>query len=149
MMIASQMFERITQNVPKQVEQVHARHILVASEQETRDLLAQLQAGTDFEAIARQYSLDLSTRESGGDLGFFPRNTLVVREVEDAAFSLAVGQISDVVQSAMGFHIVQVLERVQDKPLTEASWQASREATFRDWVSELWALATVEILIPV
>ena len=68
-------------------------------------------------------------------------------EVEDVAFSLSVGQISDVVHSAMGFHIVQVMERVQDMALTEESWQALREATFRRWVSELWSTANVEILI--
>jgi parvulin-like peptidyl-prolyl isomerase len=148
MMLSSQMFERVTQSVPTEAEQVRARHILLASEQETRDLLAQLHAGADFAALTRQHSLDPSTKESGGDLGFFPRGTLVVPEVEDAAFSLSVGQISDVVPSAMGYHIVEVLERVQDKPLTEESWQALREATFRQWVSELWAAANVEILIP-
>lgn len=148
MMISSQMFERVTQGVPTEAEQVHARHILMANQDEVRNLLTQLQSGADFAEIARQYSLDPSTKESGGDLGFFPRGTLVVPEVEDVAFSLSVGQISDVVQSAMGFHVVQVLERVQDKPLTEESWQALREATFRDWVSQLWSAANVDILIP-
>lgn len=147
MMISSQMFERVTQGVPTKAEQIHARHILVATEDETRNLLTQLQGGADFVEIARQYSLDPSTKESGGDLGFFPRGTLVVTEVEDVAFALSVGQISDVVHSAMGYHIVQVLERVQDMQLTEESWQALREATFRDWVGQLWASANVEILI--
>jgi parvulin-like peptidyl-prolyl isomerase len=147
MMISSQMFERVTRDVPTEAEQVRARHILVATEEEARNLLAQLQSGADFAQIAREYSLDPSTKESGGDLGFFPRGTLVVPEVEDVAFSLSVGEISDVVQSAMGYHIVQVQERVQDKPLSEESWQALREATFRDWVAELWASANIEILI--
>jgi parvulin-like peptidyl-prolyl isomerase len=147
MMIASTMFERVTGSVPKQAEQVHARHILVADESEARDLLAQLQAGADFGQLAQEHSLDPSTKESGGDLGFFPRDTLVVPEMEDVAFSLSVGQISDLLQSPMGYHIIQVMERVQDKPLTEESWQALKEATFRRWVSELWDAADVEILI--
>jgi peptidyl-prolyl cis-trans isomerase C len=148
MMVASQMFERVTRDVPTQAEQVHARHILVASESEARDLLGQLQGGADFADLASQHSLDPSTKESGGDLGFFPQGTLVVPEVEEVAFSLSVAQISDVVQSPMGYHIVQALERVQDKPLTEESWQALKEATFRRWVSELWEAAGIEILIP-
>jgi parvulin-like peptidyl-prolyl isomerase len=147
MMIASTMFERVTGSVPKQAEQVHARHILVAQESLARDLLAQLQGGADFEQLAKQHSLDPSTKESGGDLGFFPRDTLVVPEMEDVAFSLSVGQISDVLQSPMGYHIIQVVERVQDKPLTEESWQALKEATFRRWVSELWEAADIEVLI--
>ena len=149
MMIASQMFEQVTQDVPTEAEQVHARHILVASEQEARGLLAQLQGGADFADVARENSLDPSTRESGGDLGFFPRGTLVVLEVEEVAFSLSVGQISDVVQSAMGYHIVQVVERSEALALTEESWQALREVTFRGWVSNLWASAQIEVLIAV
>lgn len=147
MMVASQMFERVTRNVPTKAEQVHARHILVATDQQARDLAAQLQSGADFVALASQQSLDPSTKDSGGDLGFFPRGTLVVPEIEDAAFTLEVGQISDVVKSAMGYHIVQVLERVQDMALTEESWQALKETTFRRWVAELWAAANVEVLI--
>jgi parvulin-like peptidyl-prolyl isomerase len=147
MMIASTMFERVTGSVPKQAEQVHARHILVAEESVATDLLKQLQGGADFAELAKKHSLDPSTKESGGDLGFFPRDTLVVPEMEDVAFTLSVGQISDVIQSPMGYHILQVLERTQDKPLTEESWQTLKEATFRRWVSELWDAAQVEILI--
>jgi peptidyl-prolyl cis-trans isomerase C len=147
MMISSQMFERVTQNVPTQAEQVHARHILVASEDEARALLSQLQGGADFAELARQNSLDPSTKESGGDLGFFPRDTLVVPEVEEVAFALPVGQISDVIKSPLGYHILEVLERVQDKALTEESWQALKEATFRRWIKELWEAADIKILL--
>lgn len=147
MMIASKMFEYVTRDVPTRAEQVHARHILVAGEQEARDILAQLQAGADFGVLAAQHSLDPSTKDSGGDLGFFPRGTLVVPEVEEAAFALGVGQISDVITSAMGYHIVQVLERVPDMTLTEESWQALKETTFRRWLAGLWDTAQIEILV--
>ena len=147
MMISFMMFERVTRNVPTQAEQVHARHILVADAAQANEILEQLQSGTDFAQLARQYSLDPSTKESGGDLGFFPRGTLVVPEVEEAAFTLTVGQISPVISSPMGYHIVQVVERVQDKPLTDEAWQALKEATFRRWVSELWQQANIEVLI--
>jgi parvulin-like peptidyl-prolyl isomerase len=147
MMISFMMFERVTRNVPTQAEQVHARHILVADSAQANEILSQLQAGTDFGQLARQHSLDPSTKESGGDLGFFPRGTLVVPEVEEVAFALSVGQISQVISSPMGFHIVQVVERVQDKPLTEEAWQALKETTFRRWVSELWQQANIEVLI--
>jgi len=147
MMVSFMMFERVTRNVPTQAEQVHARHILVSDPAQADDILHQLQSGADFAQLARQYSLDPSTKESGGDLGFFPRGTLVVPEVEDAAFALSVGQISSVISTPMGYHIVQVVERVQDKPLTEEAWQALKEATFRRWVSELWQQANIEILI--
>ncbi|MBN1935148.1 MAG: peptidylprolyl isomerase [Anaerolineae bacterium] len=147
MMIASRMFEHITRDVPTKAEQVHARHILVATEQEARTILSQLQGGTDFVALAAQHSLDPSTKDSGGDLGFFPRGTLVVPEVENTAFSLGVGQISDVFSSAMGYHIVQVIERVPDMTLTEESWQSLKETTFRRWLLDLWDTASIEVLV--
>ncbi len=147
MMIASRMFDHIAGNVPTKAEQVHARHILVATEDEARNILAQLQGGADFVTLAAQYSLDPSTQSSGGDLGFFPRGTLVVPEVENAAFGLAAGQISDVIASAMGYHIVQVIERVPDMTLTEESWQALKEATFRNWLVGLWDTASIEVLV--
>jgi parvulin-like peptidyl-prolyl isomerase len=149
MMISSMMFERVTRNVPTQAEQVHAQHILVADPSQADEILAQLQSGTDFAQLARQHSLDPSTKENGGDLGFFPRGTLVVPEVEEAAFTLSVGQISPVLSSPMGYHIVQVVERVQDKPLTEEAWQALKETTFRRWVSELWQQGNIEIFLDV
>jgi parvulin-like peptidyl-prolyl isomerase len=147
MMISFMIFDRVTRNVPTQAEQVHARHILVTDSAKADEILGQLQSGADFAQLARQHSLDPSTQESGGDLGFFPRGTLVVPEVEEAAFALSVGQISSVIPSPMGYHIVQVVERVQDKPLTEEAWQSLKEATFRRWVSELWQQAKIEVLI--
>ena len=147
MMIASQMFEEITKDVPTTAQQVHARHILVAAEEEAASILSQLQNGGDFAELARKHSLDPSNKESGGDLGFFPIGTLVVPEIEEVAFSLAVDEISGVVQSPMGYHIVQVVERVQDRELTEESWHALREATFRAWVSDLWQAADIEMHI--
>jgi parvulin-like peptidyl-prolyl isomerase len=147
MMLSFMMFERVTRNVPTQAEQVRARHILVDDEEQANQILAQLQSGADFAKLARQYSLDPSTKENGGDLGFFPRGTLVVPEVEETAFSLSVGQISPVISSTMGYHIVQVQERVQDKPLTDDDWQRLKETTFRRWVSELWQQANIEVLL--
>jgi parvulin-like peptidyl-prolyl isomerase len=147
MMISFMMFERVTRNVPTQAEQVHARHILVDDAAKANELLSQLQSGADFGQLARENSLDPSTKDSGGDLGFFPRGTLVVPEVEEAAFALSVGQISQAISSTMGYHIVQVVERVQDKPLTEEAWQALKETTFRRWVTELWEQANIEVLI--
>jgi parvulin-like peptidyl-prolyl isomerase len=90
---------------------VHARHILVSSQATAQALLAQIQAGADFGQVAQQSSLDNLTRANGGDLGWFARGTLPAKELEDAAFALQPGQISGVVQSAFGYHIVQMLGR--------------------------------------
>ena len=143
-LLTSKMIERVTSGVPTTAEQVHARHILVATEAEAQSVLNQLLAGADFAALAQQYSLDEATKVNGGDLGFFPRGILLAPEVEEAAFALQPGQISGVITSQFGYHIVQVLERVSDRPLSEDALGALRDRAFRQWVDELWTAATVE-----
>ncbi|MGH7592405.1 MAG: peptidylprolyl isomerase, partial [Gemmatimonadales bacterium] len=70
-------------------------------------LVVELRKGADFATVARRFSMDETTRALGGDLKWFRRGEMV-REFEDAAFSLNVGQISDPVESPFGFHIIQV-----------------------------------------
>ena len=94
-------------------EQVHARHILVETEEEANILLLQLKEGlTDFAELAKEKSIGPSA-PSGGDLGFFTRGQMV-KEFEDAAFSLEAGEISGVVQSQFGYHIIKCEEKKEE-----------------------------------
>jgi parvulin-like peptidyl-prolyl isomerase len=116
-LMANELSAPIAAAVPTVTEQCHARHILVNSQAEADQILQRIQAGEDFATLAGQYSLDQSTRLNGGDLGWFPRDGLLVPEVEQVAFNLAPGQIGDVVQSALGYHIIQVLEFDPARPV--------------------------------
>jgi peptidyl-prolyl cis-trans isomerase C len=133
--------------VPPAAEQVHARHILVSTEDEASGLLAQLQGGADFGDLARRFSQDLSTRLNGGDLGWFPRGALAVPEVENVAFNLQPSEISGVVRSAVGFHLVQTLERDPARVLDPAFLAARRQKAFDEWVAGQRAEAVVEIMV--
>ena len=143
-MIATQMANRAVEAVPTHSEHIHARHILVNTEEEARQILSQLQAGGDFVSLARTYSQDTSTRDTGGDLGFFPAGILTAPEVEAAAFALQPGQFSDVIQSSMGYHIVQLVERVPDMEIDPENLRLLREKTSREWLEGLRAAATIE-----
>jgi peptidyl-prolyl cis-trans isomerase D len=113
-------------------EQVRVRHILFTlpedapSEREAEvrakaeQVLHALHDGADFAALAQANSDDTSTAEKGGDLGFFPRGQMV-KPFEDVAFSLPVGQTSDLVRTAFGYHILRVEDKVAAgiKPLLE------------------------------
>ena len=91
-------------------EQVHARHILVETEEEANNLLQQLKEGIiDFAELAKEKSIGPSA-PNGGDLGFFARGQMV-KEFEDAAFSLEPGEISGVVQTQFGYHIIKCEEK--------------------------------------
>ena len=135
--------DRVIASVPAAAEQVHARHILVATEERAQEVLAQLQTGGDFAALARQYSEDLTTKDNGGDLGFFPRG-MMPPEFEEAAFALSPGQVSGVVQTYFGFHVIQVLEKDASREVPTEMLQALRQQAFMDWLEEQRAKATIE-----
>jgi parvulin-like peptidyl-prolyl isomerase len=146
-LIGMAITERIVAEVSDSVEQVHARHILVDTAEEAKHIRAQLEAGADFAALAKAHSLDESTRDNGGDLGYFPRGILLSAEVEDAAFSLQPGQFSDVITSALGYHIVQVVERDPNRSISPENLQFLRERAVQEWVEGLWARAEVQRLV--
>lgn len=91
-------------------EKVHALHILVKTEEEANNILNKLKEGIiDFAELAKEKSIDQSAK-NGGDLGFFARGQMV-KEFEDAAFSLKPGEISDVVKTEFGYHIIKCIEK--------------------------------------
>lgn len=145
-MLAARMVERIVKDAPVSVEQVHARHILVGTREEAEDLLKQISAGANFDELARLFSRDPSTRPAGGDLSWFPRGYLLIPEVEEAAFALQVGEVSEVVESALGYHIVQTLEHANRPPAPEVQ-QNLRDQAVRDWLAAKREVAEIEILI--
>jgi len=132
-LITSQLVAPIAQSVPSVAEQVHARHILVNSQAQAEEALGRLMAGEDFVALAAQYSVDVTTRANGGDLGWFPRGGLLVPEVEEVAFSLQPGQTSGVVASAWGFHIVQTLEYDPNREVAPETLQRLVEKAIENW----------------
>lgn len=87
-------------------EQIKASHILVKSEKEAKDILAQIKAGGSFEELAKKNSVDSSSAK-GGDLGWFGKGTMVPA-FEKAALGLKEGQVSDVVKSDFGYHIIKL-----------------------------------------
>lgn len=90
----------------KSGEQIKASHILVKTEKEAKDVLAQLKAGGNFEELAKKSSVDSSSAK-GGDLGWFGKGSMVPA-FEKAALALKEGQVSDVVKSDFGFHIIKL-----------------------------------------
>lgn len=147
-MTASRMIEHVVAAIPTHAEHINARHILMATQDEADRVLAQLRAGADFAALAQRYSQDTYTRDRGGDLGYVPRGILTAPEVETAAFSLQSGQISDVIHSSLGYHIVQVMDRVPDQEISAENLRLLRDRNVREWLDALRKQADIEIFIP-
>jgi peptidyl-prolyl cis-trans isomerase C len=87
---------------------VHCAHILVKTEKEVNQILERLKKGEKFSAIAREVSL-CPSKKRGGDLGTFGRGQMV-KEFETAAFALDKGQISGIIKTQFGYHIIRRLE---------------------------------------
>jgi parvulin-like peptidyl-prolyl isomerase len=143
-LLTSKMRDRVVAGLPTKVEQVHARHILVATEAQANDVLTRLRGGTDFAALAKQFSLDTSTRDSAGDLGWFARGDLLEPSVEEASFALEINQISAPIKSNLGYHIVQLLERVKDRPLSPEAQVRQAARAFETWLQGLRQKAKIE-----
>ena len=103
-------------NFPK-IEEIKARHILVKDEALAKDLIKKINAGGDFAALAKEYSID-ATKDNGGQLNYFSEKD-VVPEFAKAAFSQKIGEISKApVKSDFGYHIVEVQDKRQRQPAT-------------------------------
>lgn len=96
-------------NNKEQIDSVKASHILVEDPILAQDILAKLYEGEDFAELAAEHSIDGSA-QSGGDLGYFKRGEMIP-EFEEVAFSLEVGELSGLVESQFGIHIIKVAER--------------------------------------
>jgi peptidyl-prolyl cis-trans isomerase D len=126
-------------------EQVRARHILLkvpkdatpeqveAVRKRAEAVLARLRGGEDFAKVAKQVSEDPGSASRGGDLGFFRRGQMV-KEFEEAAFALKPGQLSGLVRTPYGFHVIRVEERkaAVDRPLDQVRGEVAEELLRRE-----------------
>jgi len=88
-------------------EKIRCAHILVDKESKAKEVLEKLKNGESFSKLAQEYSID-SSRKRGGDLGYFGRGVMV-KEFENAAFSLKPGEVSGIVKTQFGYHIIKRL----------------------------------------
>lgn len=108
--------------------ELNARHILVHDEETAKEVKEKLNKGEDFATLAKEYSQDGSA-ESGGDLGWFTVGTMVP-EFNDAAYKLKKDEISDIVQSDFGYHIIQLMDKreVENYPSLDEKKDEIKEA---------------------
>ncbi len=134
-------------------EEISAAHILVPTEEEANAIKAELDAGGDFAAIAKEKSIDPGSGANGGELGFFGKG-MMVPQFEEAAFALTEpGQVSAPVQSQFGWHIIKLAEKRQSQPPTfeQVAPQVQQQVlmtTFNNKVEELMSGVEINITDP-
>ena len=139
---AAWMRDKIIAEVPSTAVQVHVQQILLYNQETAESFLIQLNGGTDFDALAAR--ADPLTR---GDLGWIPQGYLLEPKIEEAAFGLGVGDHSVVIETNVGFHIIRVLERDPDRPLSPDAYLALQERALKNWIEQQRQQANI-ILAP-
>jgi len=149
-----------------------ARHILIKvaedateeekakARQEIESIATRVKAGEDFAELARQYSEDPGSGSKGGDLGYNPKGRMVP-EFDEVMFSLEPGQVSDIVETKFGFHIIKLLgtregnisleeatEEIADQLYRENAGKAQAKATAADYLARLEAGESIDSLLP-
>jgi parvulin-like peptidyl-prolyl isomerase len=135
--------DAVTADLPKEEEQVWARHILVADEETAKEVIDRLNSGEDFAELARELSEDTGSAANGGDLGWFGKGRMVP-EFEEAAFNLKVGEISEPVESQFGWHIIQKLGETT-VPMNSSDYEQARQTELDNYIDQLREDADVTI----
>jgi peptidyl-prolyl cis-trans isomerase C len=146
-LIASAMRDYITGDLGETALHVHARHILVDTEAAAQAVMQRLQNGEDFAALAASLSRDVTTRDDGGDLGWFVQSELLEPVLAQVAFALADGEIGGPIVTRLGYHIIQRLESgMRELPPEKRAMLA--QIRFESWLQELSSNAVIERLLP-
>lgn len=146
---AAWMRDKIVTDVPASAEQVHGRQILRLDGEEAKTILGRLQAGEIFADVAAEFD-----PAGGGDLGWFPKGYLLMPQLDEVFFgntqvkALQPGEISPVIQSPIGFHIVVVIERQPERPMDPDALQKLRADAIERWMEERRDQAQVTINLP-
>ncbi len=144
-LINEKVREAIITDVPTEEENVNARHILLTLDnlELAVEVLARALEGDDFAALAAEFSADESNASTGGDLGWFPRGWMVP-PFEAAAFDNEVDVVPHLVESAFGYHIIEILGK-EFRPIDESQVEQQSSAAYREWLFNLRSNSDVEI----
>jgi parvulin-like peptidyl-prolyl isomerase len=140
---ASWMRDQIISAIPETADEVHVRQILLRSAGEANEVYAQLQSGVNFETLAEEY--DPLTK---GELGWFPRDYLGEPSIDEAAFALQPGQYSTVIETAIGYHILYLIERDANHTLEPDARQVLQVNAIEEWLNERRQQSEIKILVP-
>lgn len=128
------LFEMFEEEIPKEQEQVQARHILVEDEETAYLVLRLLDEGRSWEDLAAQFSTDESNKDRGGDLGWFAKGEMV-QEFQDAAFNADIGEIVGPVETSYGWHIIEILDK-EIRAVDDYTHQLSVQEALDIWLNQ-------------
>ena len=141
---AAWMRDQIMAGVGEVAEQAHARQILLYNSSDAELVYSWLQSGLDFAGLAADY--DPAT---GGDLGWFPRGYLTeAAALDEAIFALEPGQYTAVIETGLGFHIIQLIEMDEQHPLSPQARRMLQIQALQDWLAARRSQGNIQVMLP-
>ena len=140
---AAWMRDEILNDVPLEMEQIRAQQILFYEQAQAQSVLDTLNSGAAFGTQAAQY--DPQTK---GELGWFPRGYLILSELDDILFELEAGEMTGIIETEIGYHIIKVIDKSENRPLDPAVYQVIQQQSLEDWLARRRKLSTITITLP-
>ncbi len=137
------MRDEILNNVPLEMEQIRAHQILFYEQAQAQSVLETLNSGVAFGTQAAQY--DPQTK---GELGWFPRGYLILPELDDILFELEAGEMTGIIETEIGYHIIKVIDKSENRPLDPAVYQVIQQQFLENWLVRRRKLSTITITLP-
>lgn len=138
---SQKLYEYVTKDIATEQDMVWARHILVATEEDAQAVLARLNAGEDFAALAAELSSDTSNNTNGGDLGWIYQGQMVT-EFDAAIWDMKVGDLSQPVKTSFGYHVIQVLGH-ETRQLSAEELSSAKSTAYQNYINDLKTAATI------
>jgi foldase protein PrsA len=132
--LTEKLRKKFLKEVPKSAESVRYRQILVSEQSTAEDIKRQIEAGKDFAKLAAKNSLDTTTKDKGGNVGWVPRGVLEA-STEELIFSMKVGEIT-IIPSSLGSMIVQMLKKDADHPVAKSQKEPLADALLSKWIEK-------------
>ena len=140
---AAWMRDKIIAAVPTETVQIHAQQMLFYDLEAAQLVQEELEEGKDFSQLASTYD-----PQTQGDLGWFPPNFLTIPELDPVLFNLEIGETSDIIETEIGYHIIIILDKDENRPLDPAIRQVLQEKALDSWLERRWKLSTIDITLP-
>ncbi len=129
------------------MDRVKVKHIVVDEEQLAKDIIKKLEAGEDFEELAKEYSKEPAAQQTGGELDYFSRDANMAPEFKEAAFSLEIGKISEPVKTEFGYHVIIVEDKIEEtvefEDAKEGIKYSLKESGYQNHIGEIFEKADI------
>jgi foldase protein PrsA len=135
------------QKIATETKQVHLYDILVGNEGNATEVLNRLQNGEDFATVAQELSTDEASKPYGGDLGWLPRGILsyyIDPQLDQYAFSLEVGNISEPIKTTKGYYVIKVSEIEENRPVDDQYREILAASELDKWLNELMGASNIK-----